>query len=179
MGEQNIIPETFEMVYLDPGKIRFGYDGENLTFLNSDGTVYPRVTLRRSFPLSAENTYILVRVPDNEEELGKELGMIADVQDLEARSREAVLRELLLHYFVPVIQRILTIREEFGFLYWMVDTDRGEKEFTMRDSIINSVRQISAGRWLLIDINQTRYEIHDFDGLDAHSQILLRRYLLL
>ena len=48
----------------------------------------------------------------------------------------AVLRELRLHYFVPVIQQIYNIKDEFGFLYWTVETERGKKEFTMRDSII-------------------------------------------
>jgi hypothetical protein len=84
-----------------------------------------------------------------------------------------------LHYFVPSILRILTIREEFGFLYWDVETDRGPKEFVMRDSIIGSVRQVSPIRWLVIDINQTRYEVRDINDLDEKSQELLRRYLLL
>jgi hypothetical protein len=171
--------ETFETVYLDPHCIRFGYDGENLTFIDADGTFYPRVTLRRSFPLSANNTHILVRVPEVELDRGTEIGIVQDVDELEQESREAVLRELRLHYFVPVIQRIPEIREEFGFLYWTVETDRGKKEFTMRDSIIGQVRQVSKGRWLIIDINQTRYEVHNFEALDTHSQELLQRYLLL
>jgi Domain of unknown function (DUF1854) len=84
-----------------------------------------------------------------------------------------------LFYFVPGIQRIVSIREEFGFLYWSVETDRGAKEFIMRDSVIGSVRKISEGRYLLIDINQTRYQVSDLDALDERSQALLRRYLLL
>ena len=178
--------ETFEVVYLDTKAIRFAYDGENLTFANSDGVFYPRVTLRRCFPLSADTTFILVRVPeaDCENERARmhpsqELGIIAQVDDLDPASKEAVLRELRLFYFVPRIQRIVKIREEFGFLYWTVETDRGGKDFIMRDSIIGQVRQVSPGRWLVIDINQTRYEIHDFEKLDKTSQELLGKYLLL
>jgi hypothetical protein len=171
--------EAFELVYLDPRTIRFAYDGENLTFTNSDGVLYPRVTLRRGFPLSAKNTNILVRLPDEEMETGKELGILPDVEELEEASREAVLRELSLYYFVPAIQSIEHIREEFGFLYWTVETDRGKKDFVMRDSPIGSVRRVSAGRYLIIDINQTRYEVPDVEALDTHSQDLLRRYLLL
>jgi hypothetical protein len=176
-------PESFETVYVDPHFARFGYDGENLTFIDADGAFYPRVTLRRCFPLSAKNTNVLVRVPEAgpeaEPDRGREIGIIQDVDALEPESREAVLRELRLHYFVPVIRQIYQIREEFGFLYWVVETDRGKKEFTMRDSIIGHVRQVSKGRWLIIDINQTRYEVHDFEMLDTHSQDLLRRHLLL
>jgi hypothetical protein len=171
--------EAFEVVYLDPRRVRFAYDGENLTFTDGDGTFYPRVTLRRGFPLSAKHTHILVRLPEEETDRGRELGILPEVDGLEAASREAVLRELAVFYFVPAIQRVLKIREEFGFLYWTVETDRGNKDFVMRDSPIGAVRRVSEGRYLIIDINQTRYEVPDMEALDGHSQELLKRYLLL
>jgi hypothetical protein len=171
--------ESFDLVYFEPGSIRFAYDGQNLTMTDRDGAMYPRVTLRRCFPLSAKNTNILVKIPETEKEHDQELGMIADIQELDAQSLEAVLKELDLFYFVPAIRRIVKIREEFGFLYWSVETDRGEKEFVMRDSPIGSVRKVSEGRYLIIDINQTRYEVPDMETLDLTSQNLIRRYLLL
>ncbi len=171
--------ESFAIVYLEAEHVCFEYQGENLTMTDSDGVFYPRVTLRRCFPLSAGHTNILVRVPESEDSLGCELGIISDVNELAPASLDAVLRELRLHYFVPNIQRIVSIKEEFGFLYWQVETDRGNKDFIMRDSVIGSVRQVSPGRWLVIDINQTRYEVRDFEALDANSQELLSRYLLL
>jgi hypothetical protein len=177
--DTTITPEPFELVFLDPKTIRFENHEENLAFCDSDGIHYPRVSLRRSFPLSAQNTYIMVRTPDLDHERGHELGMIKDIQELDEPSQQAVLLELRLHYLVPVIQRIRSIREEFGFLYWSVDTDRGDKEFVMRDSIISSTRQVATQRWLVIDINQTRYEIRDQTMLDKHSQELLAKYLLL
>jgi hypothetical protein len=48
------VPESFETTYLNPKTIRFHHDGQNLTYTASDGLYYPRVTLRRSFPLSAD-----------------------------------------------------------------------------------------------------------------------------
>jgi hypothetical protein len=173
------VPESFETIFLDPKTTYFHHDGHNLTFTASDGTYYPRVTLRRSFPLSADNTYIVVRVPEAEPDRSHELGVIVDCLELEEESRKAVEHELIAFYLVPTIQRIHSIREEFGFLYWSVDTDRGAKEFIMRDSIIGHVRQVGPGRWLIIDINQTRYEVHNFEQLDESSQSLLNRYLLL
>ncbi|NSW53816.1 MAG: DUF1854 domain-containing protein [Anaerolineae bacterium] len=172
-------PASFEILELDTPRLQFAYDGENLTFTDSDGTFYPCVTLRRSFPLSSEDTYILVRVPDTEEERGYELGVIRDASQLADDAKEAVLRELRLYYFVPNVLQIYSIREEFGFLYWSVETDRGKKDFIMRDNITSSTRRVSEGRWLLIDINQTRYEVHAIEDLDPHSQKLLRKYLLL
>jgi hypothetical protein len=172
-------PESFEIVQLDPHKIHFQYDGENLTFTDGEGTFYPIVSLRRCFPLSANDTHVLVRIPDTEETRGHELGVLANLQGLDDPSLEAVSRELKLFYFVPSIQRINSIREEFGFLYWSVETDRGKKDFIMRDSITSQVRKVSDGRWLIIDINETRYEVRDINALDSNSQKLLRKYLLL
>ena len=180
MESQSVtVHESFSIVYLDPTAMCFEYIGENLTLTMADGTYYPRVTLRRCFPLSAKRTNIIVRIPEAENQMEHELGLIAELEELEPGSQEAVLRELQLHYLVPTIQRIQTIREEFGFLYWQVETDRGSKEFVMRDSVIGSVRQISPNRWLMIDINQTRYEVRDITVLDARSQELLRLNLLL
>ena len=114
----------------------------------ADGTFHPHVTLRRCFPLSGDDILLIVRVPDGDGE-EHELGIVADVAQLDPESLDAVMRELRLHYFVPVIRRILEIREEFGFLYWTVETDRGQKEFITRDSVVSAAREVSTGRWLL------------------------------
>jgi len=171
--------DSFEIVYLDPKAICFTYEGENLTFTDADGAFYPRVTLRRTFPLSAKRANIVVRIPDSEMVTGYELGIIEELEELDPDSQSAVLRELQLHYFVPSILRILDVREEFGFLYWDVETDRGSRSFIMRDSVIGSVRQVSEHRWLVIDINQTRYEVRDIRTLDPKSQEFLRHSLLI
>jgi hypothetical protein len=123
--------------------------------------------------------YITVKTPDSEKERGKEIGIITDLELLHASSKDAVANELKLHYFVPIIQKILKVHEEYGFMFWKVETDRGEKEFIMRDNIVSSTRPIGPKRWLLIDINQARYEVNDDGRLDEHSRKLLVRYLLL
>ena len=172
--------DEFEPVYLEPGQLQFRYDGETLTLRVSDGAFYPRVTLRRCFPLSSQDEYVTVRGRDEEDaDKETEIGIIRDVSQLNPQSSVAVTRELRLHYLVPVIQRILEIREEFGFLHWKAETDRGPKDFTMRDSPISAVREVAAGRLLLIDINKARYEIRDQGSLDSSSQELLKRHLLL
>jgi hypothetical protein len=171
--------ESFEIKEIDAKSVRFAYDGENLTFTDEEGKFYPFVSLRRCFPLSATDTNVLVRVPDTDEIRGYEIGMTSNLEDLEPYSRDAVMRELKLYYFVPTIKKIEKIKDEFGFLYWKVQTDRGSKEFIIRDNITSSTRKVSDGRWLIIDINQTRYEVRNYEQLDPTSQKLLSRYLLL
>ena len=171
--------QGFEAVYLDPTQVDFGYEGENLTLTMPDGTVYPRVTLRRCFPFSTNGMYITVRTPDTEKDRGVEIGIINGIDRLSPKSREALIGELKLHYFVPVIKKVYKVKEEYGFINWIVLTDRGDKEFTMRDNVISSTRQISPTRWLLIDINQARYELNDDGSLDDRSRLLMIKHLLL
>ena len=171
--------KSFEIRYLEPAGLRFRYADATLTLAVDESTFYPRVSLRGCFPLSGETSLITVRQQSGDDEPDAEIGVVRDLSQLDAESYQAVMRELRLHYLVPTIQRIVDIREEFGFLYWEVETDRGAKEFIMYDSVIAYARQVSAVRWLLIDINQARYEIYDQEALDAHSLKLLKLYLLL
>ena len=47
----------------------------------------------------------------------------------------------------------------------------------MRNSVIRYARQIKAGHWLIIDVNEARHEITDLEALDQRSQKLLQQYL--
>ena len=179
IDEVEKVQESFEAVYLNSKIIHFYRDGENLAFKIDNGKEYQRVTLRRCFPLSGDQIYLVVRTPETELERSTEIGIVNDFSNLDAVSQSAVMSELKNHYFVPVIQRINSIREEFGFLYWNVVTDRGEKEFIMRDDIVHSTRSISKDRWLIIDINHARYELRNDGILDRNSKKLMVKFLLL
>jgi hypothetical protein len=178
---------AFEVVYLQPTEICFERKGDTLSLTlngdhgSEDGVHYPRVTLRSCFPVSEEAKFISVRsaskdLPSGD---GTEIGIIKNLEDLKPSDRDAVIAELNLHYFVPKIQQVHEIKEELGFLYWTVDTDKGRQEFVMRNSVIRYAREVSPGHWLIIDVNQSRYEIPDIAALDESSQKLLQRYLYL
>ena len=49
----------------------------------------------------------------------------------------------------------------------------------MRNNVIRHAREVSPGRWLLIDVNKARYEIPDIAAMDRTSQKLVSRYLYL
>jgi hypothetical protein len=168
--------KAFELVYLTPERVHFERRGDTLA-LTLDEQTYPRVVLRSCFPVSQEQRYLSVRDANGEEQ--PELGMIEDWTALGDRDRQAVAAELGLHYFVPQVKRVLKIKDELGFLYWTVETDKGPKEFVMRNNVIRYAREISPRHWLLIDVNEARYEIPDIDALDHPSQKLIRRYLYL
>ena len=167
----------FDIVYLEPEQIRFQRDGDTLRMRMVDGPNYARVVLRSCFPVDDGDVLLSVRDATTEEQ--DEIGIIRDWRELRAEDREAVAAEMALHYFVPIVTEVRDIRSEFGFLYWDVETDKGPLQFTMRDSVAHFAREVSPTRWLLIDINQARYEIRDLDALDERSQRLIERELRL
>ena len=170
-------PQSFESVRLDPTQVHFERHGDTLTLTLGDGRHYPRVVVRSCFPVSDGNVYLSVRDASLEEQ--PEIGIIEDWRCLSEEDRQAVADELGLYYFVPRIQRVRKVREELGFIYWTVETDKGPKEFAMHNSITHYAREIAPGRWLLIDLHQARYEIPDLTALDRHSQRLVRTILCL
>jgi hypothetical protein len=170
--------KAFEVVYLQPEQIRFTRHGDTLglTVTVDDVSVqYPRVILRPCFPVSDTKAYLSVR--DANAERQPEIGIVQDWTVLRPDDREAIAAELGLYYFVPKITQIHKIKEELGFLYWTVSTDKGPQEFVMRNSIISNTRHVGPGHWLIIDVNEARHEIPDVSVLDARSQKLLEEYL--
>ncbi len=178
------MPKTYELARLRPEQVRFERHGDTLSLTltgaaGGEPQHYPRVVLRCCFPVSDEVSYLSVRQTKQDEDEEREIGVIEDWTLLRPEDRAAVAAELGLHYFVPQITRVRSIREEFGFLYWSVRTDRGPKDFVMRNNVVHYAREVGPNRWLLIDVNLARYEIPDLAKLDAHSQKLVKRFLYL
>jgi hypothetical protein len=177
------VEPSFRLTYLDPHKVRFQRQGDTLSMTVQETeepalqTHYPRVVLRSCFPVSEEGAYLSVRDASPEQEI--EIGILENWTAMDDSNRRAVATELGLHYFVPRIERVIKVKDELGFLYWTVETDKGPKEFVMRNSVIRYAREVSPGHWLLIDVNEARYEIPDVDRLDRASQRWVRQFLFL
>ena len=171
--------KTYEVTYLTPESIEFTRRGDTLSLTVSDtsgvAVQYPRVVLRSCFPVSDQAAFLSVRDADADKQ--PEIGIIEDWTKLSGPDREAVAAELDLYYLVPKITRVDSIKEELGFLYWQVQTDKGPQEFVMRNNITRNTREVSPGHWLIIDVNAARHEIEQFAALDGRSQKMLARFL--
>jgi Domain of unknown function (DUF1854) len=163
--------ETSDLQYLEPRKLRFFRHGAALRLTVEDESSYLKVTVARAFPLSHPQRYFSVRFGDN-----KEVGVLVDVAELDEESRRLVAEELERRYLVPVIRRVIRIKERFGTVEWEVDTDRGVYRFTTRN-MREKVVQPSPGRYLLTDVDENRYDVRDLAALDAASQAWLMRHL--
>ena len=136
-----------------------------------DDCSYIGVAVLRVFPLSDPQRYVSVRDAAN-----KEIGLIADIRELDAEGRRLVAAELERRYLVPVVRRVLAIVERFGTVDWTVETDRGLRSFTTRN-MRESVVQPAPNRYLIADVDGNRYDVRDLTALDAASQAWLVRHM--
>ena len=118
---------------------------------------YPRVAVHRCFPFSDPSRYISIREPDND---GREIGLILDLKDLSEETQSILEEQMALRYFTPHILQIRDIKEEYGYSYWEVVTDKGTCRFTVRMGA-GSVYPIGPNRYLVNDLDGNRFEIPD------------------
>ena len=140
------------------------YENNLVTLTLKDGTVYEKLEPRRLFPVSRADTYITLL--DSE---GVEVAIIRALKDLDAESLDTVNYSLADYYLVPHITRIISVTEKYGTLHWCVETDRGIKEFDIRNRN-HDVKVYSDGRVRVRDSDDNRYVITDYRTLDKHSR---------
>ena len=143
------------------------YENNLVTLTLADGTVFEPLEPRRLFPVNRADEYITLLDSEN-----KEVGIIRAITDLDKDSRQVIRDSLNDFYLVPHITRIISISEKYGTLHWCVDTDRGVKEFDIRNRNTD-IRVYDDGRVRVRDSDDNRYIVEDFRNLDAHSKKLL------
>lgn len=130
------------------------------------------VRIARAFPLSDPERYIGLR-----DAADKDIGMLVTLVGLDAGSRRIIAEELDRRYFIPIIQRVIQVKEEPGVITWEVETDRGRRRFFVQN-LRDSVNELTPNkRVLLTDKDGLRYEIPDVEKLDAKSYNVLARVL--
>ena len=148
---------------------------ENATFARTEGGFvslkfgekeYKRVGVYLTFPLTNPEEYISIREAD---EKAKEIGMVEDLKQLPKDQQEMIREQIRLRYFMPVIKKILDIKEEYGYAYWHVETSFGVCRFTTHMSG-DVVVHLTDSRLLVKDIDGNRYEIPDFNALGVQEK---------
>ena len=163
--------EPEALTLLDPKKARFFRHGDVLRLTVTDTCSYPKVKVVCAFPVSDPSR--AVSVCDEKDE---EIGLIADLGQLDSETRALIEEHLARRYVVAVIRRVVTSKERFGTVDWTVETDRGRRRFTTR-SLRDGAVTPSPGRYLLTDVDGNRYDVPDLARLDAASQMMLLQHL--
>lgn len=142
----------------------------NLTF---DGVTYERVKVVRLFPFTDANKYISIRQNDDK---AREIGIIEDMDELNDDTRSMLEEQLRLNYFTPVIEKIYNIKDEYGYAYFHVKTDKGECKFAI-NMASNAVTKLSDSRLIITDLDENRFEIRDVNALTQKERRKLDLFL--
>jgi hypothetical protein len=159
------------LAVLDPQRVRLRRHAGLLRLIVEGDRCWLRVSAARAFPLSDPHRYFGFLDGD-----GRDIGLLVDPARLDGDSRRLLEEELYLRYFVPTVQRIESVKEEFGSVYWTAETDRGRAEIIVRN-LRDNLQQLSASRVIVTDVDGNRFEFRDVDQLDAESQEIITRSL--
>lgn len=160
MTELALLDPTIVLLFRHGGALRMTLEGDRS---------YLRIVLVRSFPLSDPDRYWGLL-----DGAGKEIGVIPEPSKLCPESRAAANEELEKRYFIPLIQRVVRTKEDYGSIVWTVETDKGDRVFTVRN-MKDSIVELGGQRLLLVDVDGNRYEIPDMRQLDPKSYDLILR----
>ncbi len=153
--------EALAMHFLDSSNAVFTRTEGGFLALKTDGKEYDRVGVYLTFPMTMPDEFISIRESD---EKAKEIGIIRALSELKKDEQEMIREQVRLRYFMPVIRKVLDVKDEYGYAYWHVKTDFGVCRFTTHmggDAVVN----LSADRYQITDIDGNRYEIPDLYAL--------------
>ena len=154
--------------FVDPDKDRIVWEDMYLVRLEkSDGEVIESLEPKRLFPVSDPDRYITLM-----DKKLKERAIIRDIKELKEDSAQAI--EKCFHdiYFVPVITKVLTVAVKSNAMVFTVETDRGNTEFSIANSV-RTVKSYDDGSMTLRDTNDNRYFIPDVNKMDKLSRHFL------
>ncbi|MBQ8798599.1 MAG: DUF1854 domain-containing protein [Lachnospiraceae bacterium] len=159
--------------YLTPETATFSRTEGGFVSLKVEGEEYSRVQVVRMFPFSEPGKYISIRTA---EETSKEIGVIESMDTFPQEVGEMLLEQLGLRYFTPIITKVYQIKDQYGFAYFDVETDRGRCRFVIRMGG-NAVVHLSDTRIIISDIDENRFEIPDVSKLTVKEQKKLDLFL--
>ena len=155
--------ELLQMNFLTAENARFSRTEGGFVSLKTGDKEYARVGIYLTFPLTNPEEYISIRESD---EKAKEIGMNGKLSLLKPDQQEMIREQIKLRYFIPVITKVLDVKDEYGYAYWHVTTNFGVCRFTTHMSG-NALVSLSDSRLLITYIDGNRYEIPDFYQLSV------------
>jgi len=171
-GTPHVIREPHYDEPLDPERLRLFRDATNQLRLTIEGDrSYLDVKVAYAFPISGRERH--VGLLDGRDRC---IGMLDALDGLDEASRQLAEVALRQRYFIPDIRRIHSLKEQFGAVYFDVDTDRGRREFVVR-GLRDSLEHLGDGRLLIADADGTRYHIPNWLELDATSRRLIEAFI--
>ncbi len=128
-----------------------------------DDRSYVKVKIVRAAPLSHPDKYISFL--DGKDE---EVCMVDNPRDLDEETQQIISEELDRRYLTSIVDRVNSVRNEYGTSYWEVETNRGSREFVVQN-VSENAQWFGDYRLLLVDVDGNRFEIENLQALDRRS----------
>ena len=165
--------ELMQMRFLTAENAVFSRTEGGFLSLKTEDKEYTRVGVYLTFPLTMPEEFISIREAD---EKAKEIGLIEKLSALSKDQQEMIREQIRLCYFMPIITKVLDVKDEYGFAYWHVMTNFGVCRFTTHMSG-DAVITLGESRLLVTDIDGNRYDIPDFYQLGVMERKKLDLFL--
>ena len=151
----------------------------SLKIINAEGEeeFFERVVIRRSFPVTSPDEFLSVREPDTRANgRGSEIGMIRNIHIFDQATVDLINAELDIRYFTPVIYRITSAKEKFGYNYWEAETSAGKVSIVLNNPFSN-IRVLEDGRVYIFDMDGNCFLIPDPTKVDRLTYRTIEIYL--
>lgn len=165
--------EEMTATHIIPPDAGFACTEGGFVSLELDGKHYDRVKVVRLFPFTDADRYLSVREYAGG---GREIGIIEDLALMPEETKKILKHQLDLCYFTPVISRIYNIKDEYGYAYFHVLTDKGECRFAINMGS-NAVSKLSDTRLIIQDVDENRFEIRDTEALSQKERKMLDLFM--
>lgn len=165
-NEEELLAESaslLELRFLNKDNALFARTPGGFVSLDYAGKHYERIGVYRTFPLTEPEEYISIREAD---EKAREIGMVEKLTDLVPDQAEMLREQMRLRYFMPVIEKIISVKDEYGYAYFEVKTNFGACRFTTHMGSEAFV-SLTDTRIIITDLDGNRYEIPDLNRLSV------------
>ncbi|MFH1377299.1 MAG: DUF1854 domain-containing protein [Planctomycetota bacterium] len=151
-------------------------NGESIRLTIKETVSILNLSARAAFPVEQPDAMIELYGTKPDGAVGKAFGMLKNIEALDPLSRALINDAIARARLVPVIRRIVELSDDFHSFRWKVDTDRGEFNFyTGRPR--EHIQRRSLNKYLITDIDKSRYEIADINALDKQSRKLIEQVI--
>lgn len=163
--------------FLQSDDIEFYISEGKLLYLKLNGKDVGRVSVKRMFPFEFENEYIVVSKENYERnDSENEIGIIRNLNNLSPLQTEIISNELYKRYFIPVITKVESLKEEYGNISFKVITTAGKREFVVNDMGSN-IKNMGSDKIMITDVFGNRYYIKDIYSLDDKTLKILEIWI--
>ena len=164
-----------ELNWLEPNADVFRFEDDHFCLQLRDGDELRRVFLVLAFPATHPREYISVRAWNDGGD-DDELGIVRKLEDWPQHTQELIADALRRRYLLRRITSIHSLKLDFGFLEFDVETDLGRQQFTSRWTQSKAIAFGDNGK-LLIDTDDNRYVVPDVNELSPDDREAFLQYI--